>query len=266
VARGLVVAEQSILSFAVSEELVEYNAAASVTKPRYERAREPHIFVPADVEAIRVKLGDLRDRTLVSTLGYSGPRPEEVVCRLTWNDVGEQAIRYVDTKRHRTRHTPPLKPLKDDLTEWFVASGRPTGNRPVFPAHDGGFWAADDWRNWRRRTWQGEPERQRRDRKNPNPARPGAARRAAAPARERTQTDGALPTPDLARSRLHPVRPQAANLMFMLMASLRTRQPDCHLKQAVRESAQVRVKVWPVVVSAHRFANAAASVSTAPIR
>ena len=42
---------QSILSFAVSEELVEYNAAASVTKPRYERAREPHIFLPADVEA-----------------------------------------------------------------------------------------------------------------------------------------------------------------------------------------------------------------------
>ncbi len=63
---------QSIRRFAVSEELVEYNAAASVTKPRYERAREPHIFLPADVEAIRVKLGDLRDRTLVSTLAYSG--------------------------------------------------------------------------------------------------------------------------------------------------------------------------------------------------
>ena len=166
---------QSILSFAVSEELVEFNAAASVTKPRYERAREPHIFLPADVEAVRVKLGGLRDRTLVSTLAYSGPRPEEVVYRLTWNDVGEQAIRYVDTKRHRTRHTPLLKPLKDDLNEWFLASGRPTGNQPVFPAHDGGFWNADDWRNWRRRTWQGEPERQRRDRKSPNPARPGAA-------------------------------------------------------------------------------------------
>ena len=105
----------------------------------------------------------------------AGPDPEEVVYRLTWNDVGEQAIRYVDTKRHRTRHTPLLKPLKDDLNEWFLASGRPTGNRPVFPAHDGGFWNADDWRNWRRRTWQGEPERQRRDRKSPNPARPGAA-------------------------------------------------------------------------------------------
>ena len=58
---------QSILSFAVGEELVEYNAAAGVTKPRYERAREPQIFVPADVEAIRAQL-DLRDRTLVRML------------------------------------------------------------------------------------------------------------------------------------------------------------------------------------------------------
>jgi integrase len=160
---------QSILSFAVSEELVEYNAAASVTKPRYERAREPHIFLPADVEAIRAKLEDLRDRTLVSTLAYSGPRPEEVICRLTWDDVGRQAIRYVDTKRHRTRHTPLLKPLQEDLEEWFLTSGRPTGTRPVFPAHDGGFWDTDDWRNWRRRKWQGEPERPRRDRRAQSP-------------------------------------------------------------------------------------------------
>ena len=165
---------QSILRFAVSEELVEYNAAAGVTKPRYERAREPHIFLPTEVEAIRAQL-DLRDRTLVSVLAYSGPRPEEVVCRLAWSDVGEHAIRYHDTKRHRARHTPLLKPLADDLTEWFLASGRPTGTCPVFPAHDGDFWHQDDWRNWRKRIWQGEPERPRRDRKNPTPPRPGCA-------------------------------------------------------------------------------------------
>ena len=41
---------------------------------------------------------------------------------------------------------------------------------------------------------------------------------------------------------------------------------DRHLQQALRQSAQVRVKVWAVVCSAHTFANAAASVSTAPIR
>ena len=64
---------QSILSFAVAEELVEFNAAASVRKPRYERAREPHIFLPAEVEGIRGKLASLRDRTLVSRARLLGP-------------------------------------------------------------------------------------------------------------------------------------------------------------------------------------------------
>ena len=91
-----------------------------------ERAREPDIFLPPGVEAIRAQL-DPRDRTLVSVLAYSGPRPEEVVCRLAWSDVGEHAIRYQDTKRHRVRHTPPLKPLANDLREWSLASGWPTG-------------------------------------------------------------------------------------------------------------------------------------------
>jgi integrase len=147
---------QSILSFAVAEELVEYNAAASVRKPRYQREREPHIFLPADVEEIRSKLASLRDRTLVSLLAYSGPRPEEVVCRLAWEDIGERAIRYRDTKRHRVRYTPLLAPLAEDRREWFLASGRPDSKEPVIPAHDGGFWSDDDWRNWRSRIWHGE--------------------------------------------------------------------------------------------------------------
>jgi hypothetical protein len=49
------------------------------------------------------------------------------------------------------------------------------GTHAVFPAHDGKFWNQDDWRNWRRRVWQGEPERQRRDRKNPTPPKAGCA-------------------------------------------------------------------------------------------
>jgi hypothetical protein len=102
-------------------------------------------------------------------LAYSGPRPEGVVCRLAWDDTGEQAIRYVDTKRRKLRFTLLLKPLADDLKEWSLASGR----QPVFPAHDGGFWDRDDWRNWRRRTWQGELRRLRSDRSSPNPRQPG---------------------------------------------------------------------------------------------
>ena len=147
---------QSILSFVVAEELVEFNAAAAVRKPRYERARGPHIFLPDQVEQIRLKLDSPRDRTLVSVLAYLGPRPEEVVCRLQWADIGERAIRYRDTKRHRVRFTPILAPLAEDLREWFLASGRPGPKQPVFPAHDGGFWGDNDWRNWRSRIWRGE--------------------------------------------------------------------------------------------------------------
>lgn len=99
---------QSVLSFAVAEELIEFNPAASVRKPRYERRREPRIFLPAEVEQIRAKLDKLRDRTLVSVLAYSGPRPEEVVSRLAWEDIGERAIRYRDQKRQRVRFTPCL--------------------------------------------------------------------------------------------------------------------------------------------------------------
>jgi len=147
---------QSILSFAVAEELVEFNAAAPVRKPRYERAREPHIFLPAEPERIRRDLASRRDRTLVAVLAYSGARPEEVVFRLAWEDVGERAIRYRDTKRHRIRFTPLLTPLEQDLREWFLSCGRPSSKQPVFPAHDGGFWRPDDWRNWRSRIWRGE--------------------------------------------------------------------------------------------------------------
>lgn len=77
---------QSIISFAISEEVVNYNAAASVRKPRYERQREPHIFLRAEVQQIRAKLDKLPDGTLVSVLAYSGPRPEEAYCRPAWDD------------------------------------------------------------------------------------------------------------------------------------------------------------------------------------
>jgi integrase len=165
---------QSIISFAIREELVEFNAAASVRKPRYQREREPRIFRPTDVEQIRGKLSKLRDRTLVSVLAYSGPRPEEVVFRLEWGDIEARAIRYRDQKRHRERFTPLLTPLAEDLDEWFVASGSPGPTTPVFPAHDGGLWDHDDWRNWRNRVWKGNQSRSANDRRT-SPRPPGVA-------------------------------------------------------------------------------------------
>jgi integrase len=146
---------QSIQSFAVAEELVEFNAAA-VRKLRCERAREPHVFLPAEVEPIRRNLPSQRDRTLVAVLAYSGLRPEEVVLRLACDDIGERAIRYRDTRLHRIRFTPLLAPFGEDLRGWFLGSGHPSAKHPVFPAHDGGLWSDDDWRDWRSRIWRGE--------------------------------------------------------------------------------------------------------------
>src|SRR4051812_4790645 len=47
-----------------------------------------------------------------------------------------------------------LAPLREDLTEWRHASGRPLPTIPVFPAASGGFWRATDWRNWRKRIYK----------------------------------------------------------------------------------------------------------------
>ncbi len=152
-----------------------WGGSGSVRKPRYQRARDPDIFLPVAVEQIRGKLENLRDRTLVSVLAYSGPRPEEVVCRLSWDDVGNRAIRYRDTKRRRVRFTPLLSPLAEDLREWILASGPPDQAAPVFPAHDRGFWDRDDWRNWRRLVWTGAPARPANDRRRAKPATPGCA-------------------------------------------------------------------------------------------
>jgi integrase len=144
---------QSILAFAVVEGELQFNPAASVRKPRAQRTREPVIFSPVDVEQIRARLARPRDRALVSMLAYAGPRPEEAL-RTTFRDVGPEAIRFVDTKRHRERHTPLLRALAQDLREYQLTEGRPAPTRAVFAAHDGGHWQRDDWRNWVRRTWR----------------------------------------------------------------------------------------------------------------
>lgn len=142
----------SVLSYAVVRELVDHNTARAVTSPRYDREREPVIFLPPAVEEIRARL-EPAGATLVSLLGYSGPRPEEAL-RLRVRDVGEEAVYYDGRKTRQDRHTPLLAPLAQDLREWRLASGRRGPNAPLIPAHDGGHWQADDWRNWRRRVWQ----------------------------------------------------------------------------------------------------------------
>ena len=137
----------SVLQYAVAEERLELNVLRGMTKPDYDREREPMIFQPADVERIRAQLPP-RDALLVAVLAYAGPRPEEAL-RLRGADIGAHALHFIDTKRHRERWTPLVAALRDDIEEYG-----PVGKlEPLFPAHDGGFFQIDDYRNWRRRVW-----------------------------------------------------------------------------------------------------------------
>jgi hypothetical protein len=67
---------QAVLSHAVLRGLVEFNAAQAVPRsdrPRYARQREPHIFTPPAVEALRTQV-TAASATMISLLAYSGPR------------------------------------------------------------------------------------------------------------------------------------------------------------------------------------------------
>ncbi len=165
---------QSILSFAVGEELVEYNAAAGVTKPRYARAREPHIFLPTEIEAIRATV-ELRDATLVSTL-----------CLLRRPTRRGRLPPYLG--RHRRAgdpvrgHQAPQDALHAS-TEASRGGPSKSGSSPADVRSPSGLSPRP-----RRRVlgpgrlaqlaparWHGEPERPRNDRKQPTPPRPGCA-------------------------------------------------------------------------------------------
>ena len=111
-------------------------------KPKKKNARRiPRPLTPRDVEAIRLQLGQV-DATLVSLLAYAGLRPGEALA-LRWGDIGEQAIHvsraasFGETKGTKTgarRSVPILAPLRADLNELRMASGRPPSSALLFPA------------------------------------------------------------------------------------------------------------------------------------
>jgi hypothetical protein len=92
-------------------------------------------------------IGRVRDRGTRDHHPYVVQVPRHLGARPV-RRLRPRPIRYRDTKRHRIRFTPLLIPLEQDLREWFLVTGRPSSKQPVFPAHDGGFWRPDDWRNW----------------------------------------------------------------------------------------------------------------------
>jgi len=119
-----------------------------VRKPSVHRYREVRVIAPETVEAIRARLEPL-DATLISVLAYAGLRPWSEAVALSWDDVGEQALRVYAPKTRRSRSVRLLGPLRADLRAFRLASGRPPGRAPVF-----GTWGQHTPRAWSRRVWQ----------------------------------------------------------------------------------------------------------------
>jgi integrase len=63
-------------------------------------------------------------------------------------------MHVVATKTGRARDVDLLAPLAQDLAEWRLISGRPSGKDLIFPTMDGDEWKRHDWQNWRRRVYQ----------------------------------------------------------------------------------------------------------------
>jgi integrase len=102
-----------------------------------------------------------REAALISVLAYAGLRPGEAL-GLQWHDIRDNTIlieralslgEEADTKTTAHRTVRLLAPLRADLAEWRLASGRPDGYEPVFPNHRGGAWTEAAYQSWRRRSF-----------------------------------------------------------------------------------------------------------------
>jgi integrase len=157
----------SILQRALEDELIVRNPVRLVRKAPEGQRAEVRPLAPAVVESMRTYLADdgsenpLRDATLVSVLAYAGLRPGEALA-LRWGDVREntilvqRSISYGEEKATKTkanRTVRLLDPLRRDLAEWRLASGRPPDTALVFPGSDERAWTLPAYQSWRRRAF-----------------------------------------------------------------------------------------------------------------
>lgn len=158
---------QGVFARAVEWERVRTNPFSAVKKPPRRSQRAVECLPPATVELLRSELqsrGEPVSMTLVSVLAYAGLRPEEALA-LEWRHVGDRTL-LIEQKSvdgvilagQKTSRPPRsvdlLAPLRQDLNEHRLASGRPARKALVFPRADGAAWREHDYRNWRRRVYQ----------------------------------------------------------------------------------------------------------------
>jgi integrase len=139
------------------EAMVGTNPVRHVTPPKHtKRAIVP--LDPEGVEAIRRALlakKRLGDATMLSTVAYAGLRVPSEIIDLTWADVRDRTILVnASSKTGRTRAVDLLAPLASDLAEWRLACGRPFGDAPVFPGHDGKKWTRSGYAKWSQRVFK----------------------------------------------------------------------------------------------------------------
>ncbi|MBM3676686.1 MAG: site-specific integrase, partial [Actinobacteria bacterium] len=153
---------QSVCREAVTWGRITANPVKPVKKRSQHRTRSVRPLMPEAVERLRLYTSSERDATLISLLAYAGLRPSEALA-LTWADMGERtilverALSLGEIKETKTRSTRTVKmtgSLKADLHKLKILNGIPNQDTPIIPAHDGGYWGDDDWRNWRRRVFQ----------------------------------------------------------------------------------------------------------------
>jgi integrase len=151
----------SILQRAFESERIAGNPARLVRKARLPRRAEVRPLAPCTVEAMRAAV-DQRDATLFSVLAYAGLRPGEALA-LRWGDVRPNTILVEralslgseeDTKTAKHRTVRLLGPLKSDLAQWRLATGRPHDDALVFPSREHAAWTEPAYQSWRRRSFK----------------------------------------------------------------------------------------------------------------
>lgn len=150
----------AVLQHAVESERIASNPVRLVPKARAPRRAEVRPLAPVTIEAMR-RAASTRDATLFSVLAYAGLRPGEALA-LRWGDVRERTILIQralslgaedDTKTQQHRTVRLLAPLRSDLAEWQLASGRPGPDTLLFPNHIGEPWSLAAYQSWRRRAF-----------------------------------------------------------------------------------------------------------------
>jgi len=143
---------QGILRRAVVRGLIPINPVSVVDKPRQPATKRPQPLAPLIVEQMRAGMS-MRDATLTSLLAYGGARPDEATSA-RWEDLGQGILHVHASKTEKDRVIDLLAPLAQDLAEWRLVQGRPSGSVLIFPRDGGNEWQLHDWQNWRRRIYQ----------------------------------------------------------------------------------------------------------------